>query len=135
MCRKKQESEIREYFVRINKKMTKSLFGFLLFAYCEIIKKLIYFSQVKHYSVYACGVKLWTLHGCHVTTIEGLGSPTDDLIHPIQEALYKNHGVQCGFCSPGMVRTYIIHSDILEKSYPNKYMQYGFIRNTLVRNS
>ena len=39
MCRKKQESEIREYFVRINKKMTKSLFGFLLFAYCEIIKK------------------------------------------------------------------------------------------------
>ena len=61
-----------------------------------------------------------------MTTIEGLGSPTDDLIHPIQEALYKNHGVQCGFCSPGMVRTYIIHSDILEKSYPNKYMQYGF---------
>ena len=26
---------------------------------------------LKHYSVYACGVKLWTLHDCHVTTIEG----------------------------------------------------------------
>ena len=43
------------------------------------------------------------------TVNEGLGSPKDDLIHPIQEALYKNHGVQCGFCSPGMVMSMQAH--------------------------
>ena len=41
--------------------------------------------------------------------IEGMGSPKDNLIHPIQEALYKNHGVQCGFCSPGMVMSMQAH--------------------------
>ena len=45
---------------------------------------------------------LVSCHGKHVTTVEGIGS-TKTGIHPVQEALYKGHGSQCGFCSPGMV--------------------------------
>lgn len=39
--------------------------------------------------------------GCSVTTVEGLGTP--DKLHPIQQAFVECHGLQCGFCTPGMV--------------------------------
>jgi carbon-monoxide dehydrogenase small subunit len=39
--------------------------------------------------------------GCEVTTIEGVGTATD--LHPIQRALSQHHGLQCGFCTPGVV--------------------------------
>jgi carbon-monoxide dehydrogenase small subunit len=41
--------------------------------------------------------------GADVTTIEGLGS--EDRLHPMQEAFRDHHGLQCGFCTPGMVMT------------------------------
>ncbi len=41
--------------------------------------------------------------GHDVTTIEALGTPTD--LHPVQEAFRRCHGLQCGFCTPGMVLT------------------------------
>ncbi|MBC7342841.1 MAG: (2Fe-2S)-binding protein [Clostridia bacterium] len=40
--------------------------------------------------------------GCQITTVEGIAQGPDNL-HPIQEALIENHGVQCGFCTPGVV--------------------------------
>lgn len=42
-------------------------------------------------------------HGHHVTTVEGLG--TIDKLHPIQEAFKEEHGLQCGFCTPGFLTT------------------------------
>jgi aerobic carbon-monoxide dehydrogenase small subunit len=39
--------------------------------------------------------------GCQVTTVEGLG--TAEQLHPIQEAFWEEHGLQCGFCTPGML--------------------------------
>ena len=41
--------------------------------------------------------------GAEVRTIEGVGSP--GALHPIQQALSRNHGLQCGYCTPGMVLT------------------------------
>ncbi len=41
--------------------------------------------------------------GCEILTIEGL-APDDDL-HPMQSAFRDNHGLQCGFCTPGMIMT------------------------------
>ncbi len=38
--------------------------------------------------------------GASVTTIEGLGTAT---LHPLQEAFWEKHGLQCGFCTPGMI--------------------------------
>ena len=40
--------------------------------------------------------------GKSVTTIEGIAN-SDDSLHPIQEAFQKHHGLQCGFCTPGMI--------------------------------
>jgi carbon-monoxide dehydrogenase small subunit len=39
--------------------------------------------------------------GCEVTTIEGLAK--DGVMHPMQTAFMENHGLQCGYCTPGMV--------------------------------
>ena len=52
------------------------------------------------------GVKSCTLlaaqvDGAQVTTIEGMGEPGD--LHPLQEAFWANHGLQCGYCTPGMI--------------------------------
>lgn len=41
--------------------------------------------------------------GAEIETVENLG--TVDNMHPIQEAFHENHGLQCGFCTPGMVLT------------------------------
>ncbi|MCY4086952.1 MAG: (2Fe-2S)-binding protein [Actinomycetia bacterium] len=49
----------------------------------------------------SCTVLAAAADGAEVTTIEGLAA--DGVLHPVQEALWQEHGVQCGFCTPGMV--------------------------------
>ncbi|MBO39901.1 MAG: hypothetical protein CMM75_12110 [Rhodospirillaceae bacterium] len=44
--------------------------------------------------------------GQEITTIEGI-APSDEEMHPLQEAFRDNHGLQCGFCTPGMLTTLI----------------------------
>ena len=56
-------------------------------------------------SVKACTMLAAQADGCEVTTIEGIG--TSDNLHPMQEAFHENHGLQCGFCTPGMVMSAI----------------------------
>jgi len=51
--------------------------------------------------VKSCSVLLVQLDGCDITTIEGLA--VGDTLHPMQAAFKENHGLQCGFCTPGMV--------------------------------
>ena len=52
-------------------------------------------------SVKSCTVLAVQADGTAITTIEGLA--TDGALHPMQEAFRQNHGLQCGFCTPGMV--------------------------------
>jgi carbon-monoxide dehydrogenase small subunit len=52
-------------------------------------------------SVKACTVLAVQADGHEVTTIEGIGSPGD--LHPVQQAFHEQHGLQCGYCTPGMV--------------------------------
>ena len=52
-------------------------------------------------SVKSCTVLAVQADGAEVTTIEGLG--TEANLHPMQEAFWNNHGLQCGFCTPGMI--------------------------------
>lgn len=42
--------------------------------------------------------------GCKITTVEGL-TPDDGTLHPVQQALRDEYGLQCGFCTPGIVMT------------------------------
>ena len=43
-------------------------------------------------------------NGCEITTVEGI-APDAKTLHPLQEAFRKHHGLQCGFCTPGMLTT------------------------------
>ena len=45
-------------------------------------------------------------HECELTTVEGL-APNDHELSPLQEAFRDNHGLQCGFCTPGMLTTLV----------------------------
>jgi aerobic carbon-monoxide dehydrogenase small subunit len=45
-------------------------------------------------------------NGHEIATVEGL-APSADALHPLQEAFRDNHGLQCGFCTPGMLMTLI----------------------------
>ena len=53
-------------------------------------------------AVKSCTVLAVQADGCAVTTIEGL-APSAEEMHPMQQAFHENHGLQCGFCTPGMV--------------------------------
>src|SRR3954470_22227769 len=53
-------------------------------------------------AVKSCTVLAVQADGAAVTTIEGMGSSPDDL-HPLQEAFWEHHGLQCGYCTPGMI--------------------------------
>jgi aerobic carbon-monoxide dehydrogenase small subunit len=52
-------------------------------------------------SVKSCTVLAIQADGCEVTTIEGLAR--DGELHPVQRAFHEQHGLQCGYCTPGMV--------------------------------
>ncbi|KPF71622.1 carbon monoxide dehydrogenase [Bosea sp. AAP35] len=52
-------------------------------------------------AVKACTVLAVSLEGASVTTIEGLA--VNGMLHPMQEAFREHHGLQCGFCTPGMI--------------------------------
>src|SRR5579862_9545072 len=53
-------------------------------------------------SVKSCTVLAVQADGARVTTIEGLAAE-DGTLHPVQEAFRQEHGLQCGYCTPGMV--------------------------------
>ena len=54
-------------------------------------------------SVKSCTMFAVQADGAKITTIEGLKK--DGKFHPIQEAFWEEHGLQCGFCTPGMIMT------------------------------
>ena len=54
-------------------------------------------------AVKSCSMFAVQAAGADVTTIEGLAK--DGKLHPVQEAFRENHGLQCGFCTPGMIMT------------------------------
>ncbi len=54
-------------------------------------------------AVKACSMLALQAGGAAITTIEGLAGGADGKMHPMQEAFRDCHGLQCGFCTPGMV--------------------------------
>jgi carbon-monoxide dehydrogenase small subunit len=52
-------------------------------------------------SIKSCTVLAVQADGAEITTIEGLGSA--DNLHPMQEGFWEMHGLQCGYCTPGMI--------------------------------
>ena len=56
-------------------------------------------------SVKSCTMLAVQADGCNITTIEGIAD--GDVLHPMQQAFHENHGLQCGFCTPGMIMSAI----------------------------
>tara|TARA_B000000475_G_scaffold84399_1_gene68417 strand:+ start:46 stop:513 length:468 start_codon:yes stop_codon:yes gene_type:complete len=52
-------------------------------------------------AVKSCSMLAMQANNSSITTIEGLAE--DNKLHPVQEAFKENHGLQCGFCTPGMI--------------------------------
>ena len=61
-------------------------------------------------SVKSCSVLAVQADGATITTVEGLAGP-DGSLHAVQRAFHELHGLQCGFCTPGMIMTAV---DLLE---------------------
>ena len=61
----------------------------------------------------ACTVLAAQADGSEVKTIEGLA--TDGTLHPVQEGFWEHHGLQCGYCTPGMI---MASADLLQRN-PN----------------
>jgi carbon-monoxide dehydrogenase small subunit len=62
-------------------------------------------------SAKSCTVFAVQVEGAAITTIEGIG--TTEALHPMQEAFWAQHGLQCGYCTPGMIVSAI---DILQRN-------------------
>ncbi|MDE3169165.1 MAG: (2Fe-2S)-binding protein [Acidobacteriota bacterium] len=69
--------------------------------------------EVNGKAVKSCTMFAVQADGAKITTIEGLAS--NGTLHPLQEAFWNEHGLQCGFCTPGMI---MASKQILER-YPN----------------
>ncbi|MBF8286114.1 MAG: [2Fe-2S] binding domain protein [Anaerolineales bacterium] len=64
-------------------------------------------------AVKSCTVLAAQADGSEITTIEGLAK--NGALHPVQQGFWEKHGVQCGFCTPGMIMTAV---DLLQRN-PN----------------
>ncbi len=65
-------------------------------------------------AIKSCSALAVSCNGAQVTTIEGLAQ--DGKLHPMQQAFQDNHGLQCGFCTPGMIMAAI---DLVNREGPN----------------
>ena len=70
-------------------------------------------------SVKSCSVLAVQADGSEVLTIQGLADTVDSDLHPVQEAFYQCHALQCGFCTPGMIMSSV---DLLKRNpHPSEH--------------
>jgi len=78
-------------------------------------------------SVKSCSVFVAQADGSDITTIEGIANP-DGTLHALQEAFREHHGLQCGYCTPGMItRAYRLLQEIPDPS--EEEIRYGISGN------
>ena len=82
-------------FIRENQRLTGTHIG------CDTSQCGACVVHVDGRAIKSCTALAATCDGAKVTTIEGLA--TDGKLHPMQEAFREHHGLQCGFCTPGMI--------------------------------
>jgi carbon-monoxide dehydrogenase small subunit len=83
------------YFLREHLRLTGTHIG------CDTSQCGACVVHVNGRAVKSCSMFVAQAEGAAVTTIEGLAK--DGKLHPVQEAFRENHGLQCGFCTPGMI--------------------------------
>jgi aerobic carbon-monoxide dehydrogenase small subunit len=81
-------------------------------------------------SVKSCTLLAAQADGAAVTTVEGLAGP-DGTLHPVQQAFHEQHGLQCGFCTPGMVMAIV--SMLRENPHPTEEQVRSGLEGNLCR--
>ena len=82
-------------------------------------------------AVKSCSMLAASAHATEITTIEGLAKSSEDL-HPMQVAFKENHGLQCGFCTPGMI---MVATDMVKRyQIQNKVLTENAIKEELEGN-
>ena len=77
---------------------------------CTVVLARRQGGDIVHLPVNACILLLGQVDGAELLTVEDLAA--DGTLHPIQDALVRHHGAQCGFCTPGIVMSlFALHSD------------------------
>ncbi len=92
-----EERTLLVYFLREQLQLTGTHIG------CDTSQCGACVVHVNGRAVKSCTMFVGQAEGAAVTTIEGLAK--DGKLHPVQEAFRENHGLQCGFCTPGMIMT------------------------------
>ncbi len=100
------------YFLREHLRLTGTHIG------CDTSQCGACVVHVNGRAVKSCTMFAAQADGANVTTIEGLAR--DGKLHPVQEAFRDNHGLQCGFCTPGMIMTAV---DIIRRGRANSRAQ------------
>jgi carbon-monoxide dehydrogenase small subunit len=77
---------------------------------------------VEGQAVRACLMLAVQANGASITTVEGLAAP-DGTLHPVQQLLRDEHGLQCGFCTPGVVMTLVSLTSGPEKPSPDVLLE------------
>ncbi len=92
-------------FIREHQKLTGTHVG------CDTSQCGACVVHVDGKAVKSCTTLAAQVDGSTVTTIEGLAQ--DGQLHPVQQAFKENHGLQCGFCTPGMIMSAV---DMIERA-------------------
>ena len=87
------------YFIRENMRLTGTHVGCET-GYCGACTVLIDGKAVKSCTMFAVQAE-----GAEIKTIEGVAN--GEVLHPVQEGFWERHGLQCGFCTPGMIMSSI----------------------------
>ena len=90
-----EERQLLVHFIRDDLNLTGTHVG------CDTSQCGACVVHVDGKSIKSCSTLAVDIDGSKITTIEGLAK--DGKLHPMQEAFKKTHGLQCGFCTPGMV--------------------------------
>ena len=96
---------------------------------CTVIIASKFDGKIIYNNVNSCIYPAAKVHGCHVITVEGVSK--NDGFNPVQESLYKNYAVQCGFCTPGLVLSMI--SFYINKTKQNIELNHSFLDGNLCR--
>ena len=80
-------------------------------------------------SVKSCSLLAVQVQGCEVTTIEGLAD--GEQLHPMQAAFREHHGLQCGFCTPGMIMSAL--DLVAQNDSPDEYQIRRWLEGNLCR--
>ena len=95
-----------------------------------LIGKVNKYHKVSYRTANSCIVFLPSIDCSHLITVDGLSKGLEEL-HPVQEAMVRNSGAQCGFCTPGFVMS--MYGLFLKTKKPNKAQILNSIQGNLCR--